>query len=74
MNGLPFGDGGRKLDGDPVEIGGVRFVEFFIEGSGVVGGGGWHLNGLDVRAVGRSRVLQVNSMALFGQLSIRNQE
>ena len=73
MNGLPFGAGGRNVDGDPVEIEFVGIVKLAVESGGVVVGGVWHLAN-DGCAVGRSRMLQVNSLSPFGQLSIRNQK
>jgi hypothetical protein len=71
VDGLPLGRAGRQIYGDPFVISSVSLVENFVEGSGVFGGGYGHLVDDDVCAVGRMLVLQVNSLALSGQGSIR---
>jgi hypothetical protein len=49
LNGFPFSRGGRPVDGDPVAVGVVGFVELFVKSSGVIGGCRRHLDYLSRR-------------------------
>ena len=69
MDGFPVGSIGRWVDGDPIIVASVRLMELLIEGGGVIRGGIRHLASRYVGAIGRMPMLQVESMALFGQVS-----
>ena len=72
VDGFPLGSSGRVFHGDPVEVGGVGLVKFFVEDGGVGGGFGRHVDDVDIRTAWCAVVLQVNSFALFGQAPIRD--
>ena len=72
---FPLGRTGRNVYRNPAVISGVRLVEDFVERGGVIGCRLRHLVDGDLRAAGRMKVLQVNSLTLvqtpIGQSSIR---
>jgi len=69
VDGFPVGGVGRDIDRDPIVVACVSLVQLVIEGGGIIRGGMRHLAGRYIGAVGRMLVLQVDSLALFGQLS-----
>ena len=71
LDGFPLGRAGREIYGNPVVISGVGLVKNFVERGCIIGRCLRHLVDGNVGAAGRMTVLQVNSLALSGQFSIR---
>ena len=73
MDGFPVGSVGWKVDGDPIVVARVRVVQFAIENRSVIGCGVRHLASRKIGAAGSMPVLQIDSVALLGQVSVRRQ-
>ena len=69
MDPFPFGGVGREIDGNPIVVAGIGLVKLVIEDGGIIRGGTRHLADWNIDAVGGMLVVQVDSLALFGQIS-----
>lgn len=69
MDSFPIRCVRRGVQRDPIVVACVRLMELLIEGGSIVGGGMRHLADRYVGAIGRMPMLEVDSMALFGQVS-----
>ena len=65
---------GGEIDGDPIVVACISLVQLVIENRCVISSGMRHLADRNIRAVGGMQVLQVDSVALFGQPSCGHQQ